>query len=509
MDVISSPVPPRDTSATTSLLDKRLPGRQCVLAWVVATAIFVGLIALLGGPTANDASESLYSTWAVAHGDISCTYSPAPSDAASFIPDYHPGPYVSPLWPLVSGGLSAVGSIGHDQPFPSQQALGTNCVHAEQAMYQWAHKSRAMVPTLGLGYLTWFVLLAGVVALLRASGRGRTGWEVAGVVLVALTPLVWEPVLDEFHPQDLFAMGLVLLGLACALRRSWVWAGALLGLAVLSQQFALLVLVPLFVVAPARGRWRLAAASVASGFLVALPFLATSRRAWHAIAIGTGNSPSFGGTFVRFLHLHGTPLVLVSRVLPIAVAAALAWWVLRRLGALALEPIPLLSLMATCMSLRLVFEQNLFGYYFMALAVMLVLLEVVCGRIRGELVAWIAMAVLAYNPVPWGLAFNAPSWTFQLAAHLREIGMAIALVLIAWDAAHRRVRWYLVAWFVIAILAFGEWSPWTDTVRTQLHPWLWQLILLPTGVALAAWPLVGTLRRPKTGAEQSIEMATL
>ena len=263
MDVISLSAPARDTSARTILLDRRLPGRQCVLAWVVATAIFVGLIALLGGPTANDASESLYSTWAVAHGDFSCTYSPTPSDVASFIPDYRPGPYVSPLWPLVSGGLAAVTSIGHDQPFPSQQALGTSCTHADQAMYRWAHQSRAMVPTLGLGYLTWFVLLAGVVALLRASGRGRTGWEAAGVILVVLTPLVWEPLLDEFHPQDLLAMGLVLAGLACALRRSWIWAGVLLGLAVLSQQFALLVLVPLFVVAPRavdggwpRRRWR-------------------------------------------------------------------------------------------------------------------------------------------------------------------------------------------------------------------------------------------------------------
>ena len=196
-------------------------------------------------------------------------------------------------------------------------------------------------------------------------------------------------------------------------------------------------------------------------------------------------------------------------MIPVALAAALAWWALRRLGALALEPIPLLSLMATCISLRLVFEQNLFGYYFMALAIMLIVLEVVCGRIRGELVAWIAMAVLAYNPVPWGLAFNAPSWTFQLAAHLREIGMAIALGLIAWDAAHRRVRGYLVAWFVIALLAVRAWPPWTDTVRAQLPPWLWQLILLPTGVALAAWPLVSTMRRPKAGIEESAEVATL
>ena len=56
----------------------------------------------------------------------------------------------------------------------------------------------------------------------------------------------------------------------------------------------------------------------------------------------------------------------------------------------------------------------------MALAVLLILLEIAGGRLRGELVAWIAMAVLAYDPVPWGLAFNAPAWTYRLASAERE-----------------------------------------------------------------------------------------
>ena len=195
-------------------------------------------------------------------------------------------------------------------------------------------------------------------------------------------------------------MVLLLAGLALALRRSWAWAGALLGLAVASQQFALLALVPLFVVAPARGRWRLVGGSVAAWGLVALPFVVTSRRALGTITIGTGNSPSYGGTLVRFLHLHGAPLVLVSRVLPLAVVAGLAWWMHRRLGARTLEPLPLIALMAICLSVRLVFEQNMFGYYFLALSVLLI---------------------------------------------LPEIAMVVALGLIVWDAMHRRVRRYLLA----------------------------------------------------------------
>ena len=47
-------------------------------------------------------------------------------------------------------------------------------------MYDWAQNTAAIFPTIGTGYLAWFVLLAGVIALLHVSGRGRTGWEALG-----------------------------------------------------------------------------------------------------------------------------------------------------------------------------------------------------------------------------------------------------------------------------------------------------------------------------------------
>ena len=54
-------------------------------------------------------------------------------------------------------------------------ALGVHCVDAYHAMYNWAQNSAAIFPTIGFGYISWFFLLVGVVAVLRASGRGRTG----------------------------------------------------------------------------------------------------------------------------------------------------------------------------------------------------------------------------------------------------------------------------------------------------------------------------------------------
>ena len=53
-----------------------------------------------------------------------------------------------------------------------------------------------------------------------------------------------------FHPQDLFAMGFALAAMACVRRSAWAVAGVFIALAVLSQQFAVLVAVPLLVLAP-------------------------------------------------------------------------------------------------------------------------------------------------------------------------------------------------------------------------------------------------------------------
>ena len=213
------------------------------------------------------------------------------------------------------------------------------------------------------------------------------------------------------------------------------------------------------------------------------------------MVIGTGDSLSFGGTVLWELRLHGPVLVSLSRMLPILVAIALAWWALRRLGPRVLEPIPLISLVATSLSMRLVFEEGLFGYKFMALAVMLVILAVVQGRVRGRLIAWLALVTLAFDPVPVGYAINARSWGYHVASALPLICIAIVLLLIVWDALHRRIRWYLVAWFAIAAWAFLQWPLWSpDSLRAPFPKWFWQVVLLSTGVVMAVGPLVREMR---------------
>ena len=62
----------------------------------------------------------------------------------------------------------------------------------------------------------------------------------------------------------------------------------------------------------------------------------------------------------------------------------------------------------------------------MALSVMLVLLAIVQGQIRGRLVAWLALATLAFEPIPAGVAINARSWSDHAASALPLIFIGVA-----------------------------------------------------------------------------------
>lgn len=479
-----TPHPRTDTRripSFSSWLDRPLTKWWCAFGWLGATAFFVLLTRLLGGPSQADAVESVFTTWAIAHGHLSCAYLTGRVNGGTFVAPL--------LYPLIAGGVAAVARIGHSVPFPTQAQLGNHCAHAVAAMTQWSLKSDAIVPTVRIGYLGWFILLAGVVTLLRASGRGRCGWEPAAAILLAGAPPIFMCYQDVFHPQDLVAMGLILAGVACAHRGSWIWAGVLLGLAVTTQQFALLALAPLLVLAPGVQRIRYAAGAAVSMALVIVPMVAlTSGRALRAaligssqVTLGTNTRSSTGGTVLWELHVHGALLFVLARFVPIVLAMALAWWAVHRFGPITLDTVPLLTIIATSLLLRLVFEENIFGYYFMAVAVMLIMLDVVRGRVRGYTVAWLGLVTLVFDPVPWG------HQTLHQAIPV-VIG-SIGLSFIVADVVRGRVRWYLVAWLVVVVLTC-EPLVWGLSVGRQVLPnSLWQVAL----VATALWLIVGPI----------------
>ena len=176
--------------------------------------------------------------------------------------------------------------------------------------------------TLRLGFLSWIYLLVGLIWLLRASGRGRCGWEPTTAILVACLPPVWWCIEFFFHPQDLVAMGFALAAMACALRSQWVAAGILVTLAVLTQQFALLVALPLLIVAPVGARARFVGAASVTGLLFVGPLLAlTSGSAARFIFLGSGDAVGRGGTLLWELQLNGAP---AGGVLPHRAPCALA-----------------------------------------------------------------------------------------------------------------------------------------------------------------------------------------
>jgi len=478
-------------------LDQPLSEWACVLGWCAATALFVLLVAVLGGPSNIDTVESMYSTWAIAHGHLSCAFPIVVTHSGSS----YEQPYTSiaPVYPLVSGGIAALTRIGSHVPFPSAAALGPRCTEGPQAMYQWALNSRAFGATYDIGYVGWLFLMAGAIAFMRSVGRGRRGWEPVTLLILACLPPVWSAVGNVFHPEDLVAMGLVLGGVASAFRKRWAWAGMLLALAILSQQFALLVAAPLLVVAPQTRRLRFLVAGVGTAVCVVVPLLLLhSGKVLRSVTLGSGDSSGVGGTAVRLLRLHGFLLAGVSRVLPIALAVLLAWWLLRRLGGSVREPLPLTALIALSLSLRLVFEENLHHtYYFMALAVAILLLDVVRGRVRGIYVAWVLLCTFAYNAGFSGL-FNRVSWRLGASEHLPQALILLGLVVVIADLARGRMRWYLAGWIVIMVGAFASWPFTNETLRGQLPFLFWQALLVPIGIWLAAGPLVRFVRDQKT-----------
>jgi len=297
-----------------------------------------------------------------------------------------------------------------------------------------------------------------------------------------------------FHPQDLLAFGLALSAAACARRDRWLLAGGLCALAILSQQFALLVAAPLFVVAPANRKSLFAGSAVVTGALVAAPLgFMTSGHVLHEIALGTGDVPFPGGTVFWYSHASGANAVLLYRVAPLAASVVLAWCVVRRFGSRVLESTPLLSLIAVSLGLRLVFEVNFFPYYLVPLAISLVLLEATRRTIHRSVVAWLAALTLLVCR-GFGRAFGATSWGAVLQNHVIPLvigGLALAAILVQLRrAADRRS---LLPWIALALLDLLILSP-NPNLNPARAVWLWQVILVVPGILLAATPLWNRIR---------------
>ena len=188
-------------------------------------------------------------------------------------------------------------------------------------------------------------------------------------------------------------------------------------------------------------------------------------------------------------HANGVAAVLLFRVAPIVVSVVLSWWVARRLGPAPLEAVPLISLVAVSLGLRLVFEANLFAYYFMALSVTVVLLEVTRGSIRRTAVAWIAaltlvtshISVLPFGPTRWG------GYVQKDVIPLLLGGAALLAILrLVIRDGDRRNLW---PWVAVAAVDLFTLLPGGNAFSAGNVIWFWQVVLVVPGLLLAAQPL--------------------
>ncbi len=155
-----------------------------------------------------------------------------------------------------------------------------------------------------------------------------------------------------------------------------------------------------------------------------------------------------------------------------------------------------MSLVAGSLSLRLVFEVNWFSYYFMALAVTLVLLEATQGSIRRTVVAWLAALTLwicRLSPVPFGVN----TWGVYLQNDLVSLFIGgFALMAILFQLVRGGDRKNLWPWVAVAAVDLFTLSPFQNAFSTGQVVWFWQVVLVVPGVVLAAKPLLSRIRQP-------------
>jgi hypothetical protein len=172
----------------------------------------------------------------------------------------------------------------------------------------------------------------------------------------------------------------------------------------------------------------------------------------------------------------------------------IAYWAARRLGVSALATDTLVSLIAVSLCLRLAFATNLWGYYFMPLSVALIVLDVVIGRIRGTTIAWLAMVTLVFNPIIFYQFATGRTYDSGPFRAIQILFLVVALSIIVWDAAHRRIRKYLIAWFVAAVVAFAVDGWMYGPPHTSFPLWFWQVGLIATALMLVGGSIQAKLR---------------
>lgn len=367
------------------------------LGRIAALVVFTAVLVVRGGPVSaqNDALMVTQPTAAIAHGD----FRRAEQLTGTADPPGYPllaSAFVAALRPVVGSPTWC-----SDRSLPPAVATGPQAAFYRKVLHlcsaQQPGRRGALPPWYraqgAIAVLAWLVLLAGVELLVRAILGHRTVAEVVAALGLAVVPAASDTLIESFHPQDLLSFGLVCVALSQALRRRWLAVGVLFGVAATTHQLAVLAFFPVLALAP---RWRDRAVTIAgalgAALVVVLPFLVSDPGGTWSALTGTyseGAGVVTSGTVVGLLHV-GEPLKLkLARDLPAVVSALLCatvWWRARhRLQV----PSAFVGLVLACVGTRLVFEVSIQEYYFLAAAVLLLVLDLTAGRPPLWTVIWV------------------------------------------------------------------------------------------------------------------------
>jgi len=410
----------------------RSPGRRVATVALVAAAAccFVGVVAVRHGPAGGrDTAPLTAVTTALADGDLRVAASidalPNPPGypllAAPFVAALR-GPVGAATWCVPEGRFGAPGPA-RDRAVARAVATavpvcGVDGAGGAPALPPW-WRSQGV-----LGVASWLVLAAGALAVLRAGRADTLAREAGLLAFLAFLPAAGGAVVQLFHPQDIVSLGLGLAGLAQAVRSRWVWAGVLFGAAVLSKQFALLLLLPALVVAPG-ARQRLALGGTAAVLCAAVlaPFLLADPRATLRNLSGfSGGGATEGQTVLSLAGVHGSVASAVARDAPVLFALAVCVWVARRHLPWERVPAAVVALALVCTGSRLVFESVVFPYYLLSASVLVLLVDLVARRSPVRSLVWCAAAAsfVALHP---GDRYVAALGTLALAVAAVALGL--------------------------------------------------------------------------------------
>ena len=208
------------------------------------------------------------------------------------------------IYPLYfAEGLSAgkVPYTGHHVEYPV-------IIGAVMQAAAWVVRSIANPYSRGLSYFDVTVavlaifLVAGVLATAYCAGPSRR-WT---ALLVAFSPAL---ILSAFINWDLVAMGLMMMALAAWAARRPALAGVLLGLAVATKFYPVVVLWPLFLLCLRAGRlrsfWVTLGSGVAAWLAVNLPVAVIAPQGWATFYVfNSSRGADWGSIWFFFQHVR-------------------------------------------------------------------------------------------------------------------------------------------------------------------------------------------------------------